>query len=180
MECHRTIKKIFSLIAVPVIAVSVVAVSIIGWWSSPWNRSPGDRCAFVWITFDVTTTYFALFDSKHYEPHRFTWYIMYKKTDVLLVIFGDILGTVTRLFLLRPTCRNCPLRSFLGSKLFWIFFLRYVWNVYRVLGYYFLRNYISWLVYFLCIVQSEEDLWRFQVEAQEAYMCKQILCLCQW
>ena len=26
--------------------------------------------------------------------------------------------------------------------------------------------------------QSEEDLWRFQVEAQEAYVCKQILGLC--
>jgi len=26
--------------------------------------------------------------------------------------------------------------------------------------------------------QSEEDLWRFQVEAKEAYVCKQILGLC--
>ena len=40
-----------------------------------------------------------------------------QKTDVLLVIFGDILGTVARLFLLSPACRNSPLRSFLGSKL---------------------------------------------------------------
>ena len=33
-------------------------------------------------------------------------------------------------------------------------------------------------MYFLCIVQSEENLWRFQGEAQEAYTCKQILGLC--
>ncbi len=32
-------------------------------------------------------------------------------------------------------------------------------------------------VYFLCVVQSEEDLWKFQVEAQRAYTCKQILGL---
>ncbi len=35
------------------------------------------------------------------------------------------------------------------------------------------------LVCFHCIVQSEEDILRFQVEAQEAYMCKQIIGLCQ-
>ena len=40
-----------------------------------------------------------------------------QKTDVLLMIFGDIWGTVARLFLLSPTCGNCRLRSFLGSKL---------------------------------------------------------------
>ena len=33
------------------------------------------------------------------------------------MIFGDILGTVARLFFLSPTCRNCPLRSFLGIGL---------------------------------------------------------------
>jgi hypothetical protein len=36
---------------------------------------------------------------------------------MILVIFGDILGTVARLFLLSPTCRKCPLRSFLGIGL---------------------------------------------------------------
>ena len=37
----------------------------------------------------------------------------------------------------------------------------------------------SWsLVWLHVIVQSEEDHWRFQVEAREAYMCKQILGLC--
>jgi hypothetical protein len=42
---------------------------------------------------------------------------MHKKTDVILVIFGVILGTVASLSLLSPNCRNCPLRSFLGIGL---------------------------------------------------------------
>ena len=42
---------------------------------------------------------------------------MDEKSDVLLVTFGDVLGTVAWLFLLCPTCRNCPLRSFLRRKL---------------------------------------------------------------
>ncbi len=33
-------------------------------------------------------------------------------------------------------------------------------------------------LYFLCIAQSEEDLWRFQVEAHRAHACKQVLGLC--
>jgi hypothetical protein len=33
-------------------------------------------------------------------------------------------------------------------------------------------------LYFLCIAQSEVGRLRFQVEAQEAYTCKQILGLC--
>ena len=93
-------------------------------------------------------------------------------------LFGDILGTVARLFLLNPTCRNCPFIRFLGRQLIlnisfwgpgglrtvsWLFF-------WEIISYEFL--------YFLCIVQSEEDLWRFQVEAQGAYTCKQILGLC--
>ena len=65
-----------------------------------------------------------------------------KNTDVLPVIFGDILGTVTGLFLLSPTCRNCPLRSFLGSKLIWIFLSEVPVECVPCLGYNFLRNYI--------------------------------------
>ena len=42
---------------------------------------------------------------------------MDEKSDVLLVTFGDVLGTVAWLFLLCLTCRNCPLRSFLRRKL---------------------------------------------------------------
>ena len=32
-------------------------------------------------------------------------------------------------------------------------------------------------LYFHCIEQSQEGLWRFQVEARVAYMCKQIFDL---
>ena len=42
----------------------------------------------------------------------------------------------------------------------------------------FLETNILWLLYPLCIAQSEEDLRRFQVEAHRAYTCRQILGLC--
>ncbi len=44
--------------------------------------------------------------------------------------------------------------------------------------YCFSETNIVWLLYFLCLAQSEEDLQRFQVEAQELYTCKQIFGLC--
>ena len=58
-------------------------------------------------------------------------------------------------------------------------FLRYVWIAYCVLDIIFWEIISYDFVYFLCIVQSEEDLWRFQVEAQETYRCKQIFGLCR-
>ena len=57
------------------------------------------------------------------------------------------------------------------------FFLRYVWIAYCVLDIIFWEILSYDFVYFLCVVQSEEDLWRFQVEAWITYMCKQILGL---
>ena len=54
-----------------------------------------------------------------------------------------------------------------------------MWNAYRVLDIIFWEIISYDFVYFLCIVQSEEDLWKFQVEAQRAYTCKQILGLGQ-
>jgi hypothetical protein len=41
---------------------------------------------------------------------------MCKKTDVLLMIFGDILGTVTRLFL-QSYWKELSIEKFSGSKL---------------------------------------------------------------
>ena len=49
-------------------------------------------------------------------------------------------------------------------------------NVFWIL---LLRNYYFMTFVLPCIAHSEEDLWRFQVEAQGAYTCKQILGLCQ-
>jgi len=48
----------------------------------------------------------------------------------------------------------------------------------QCLGYYFLRNKYPTILYFPYVAQGEEDPWRIQVEAQEAYVCKQILGLC--
>ena len=48
---------------------------------------------------------------------------------------------------------------------------------YRVLDIIFWEIISFDFVYFLCIVQSKEDLWKFRVEAQRAYACKQILGL---
>ena len=44
-----------------------------------------------------------------YSQKEYMIYIMnhVQKTDVILVIFGDILGAVAKLFLLSPSCMNC-------------------------------------------------------------------------
>ena len=103
-----------------------------------------------------------------------------QKTGVLLVIFGDVLGTVAKLFLLGPTCRNCLLRSFLGSKLVLDISFWGMCGLPTVSWILMSEKLYPMILQFLCIVQIEEDLLRFLVEAQKAYSCKPILGLCQF
>ena len=63
------------------------------------------------------------------------------------------------------------------ENLSWIFFSEVHVDCIPCLGYYFSGIFISY-DFVLCIAQSEGDLWRFHVEVQEAYTCKQILGLC--
>ena len=83
--------------------------------------------------------------------------------------------------------RNCPMRRFLRKKTSFGYFC---WEKPRMkMGVSQERKCLLSIVsqklisydflYFLCIAQSEEDLWRFQVEACRAYTCKQIIGLCQ-
>jgi hypothetical protein len=48
----------------------------------------------------------------------------------------------------------------------------------HLFGYCLSETNIVWLLYFLCVSQSEETMARFQVEAPWAYQCKKILGLC--
>ena len=84
--------------------------------------------------------------------------------------------------ILSPTCRNCPMRKFLASKLLldidfrgscrirtksWVFFSE------KIISHDFCTSFV------FRVAQSEGDFRRFQLEAHIAYACKQILGLCQ-
>ena len=71
------------------------------------------------------------------------------------------------------------MRSFLRRKLVLDIFSEVRVDFIPCLGYYFPRKSYPMIFVLLCIAQSEGDLWRFHMEAQETYMCKQILGLCQ-
>ena len=81
--------------------------------------------------------------------------------------------------------RNCPVRRFLRKKTSLGYFaekrLEWIWVFLEKkmsFEYCFSETNILWLLYFLCIAQSEVGLWRLQVEAQVLYTCKQIFGLC--
>ena len=135
-------------------------------WPEQWLQEIFEDYFWMKIDFDWWFIYeYYLLVKRIHDLHDKSWI----KNDVLLVTFGDILYVSWEQLqdssFLALLGGNAHREIFSEENLSWIFFLRYTWLVYCVMGIisekciFLSWNFISHdFVYFLCNVQSEGDL----------------------